>query len=43
MPRPFAAIVAFVLSLAPVTAQAQAQSYPNHTVKIIIGPSPDIF
>jgi len=29
--------------LAPVPAFAQAQSYPNHPIKIIIGPSPDIF
>ncbi len=29
--------------LAPVKALAQAQSYPNHPIKIVIGPSPDIF
>jgi tripartite-type tricarboxylate transporter receptor subunit TctC len=28
---------------APAQALAQAQGYPNHPVKIIIGPSPDIF
>jgi tripartite-type tricarboxylate transporter receptor subunit TctC len=28
---------------APDRAAAQAQSFPNHTIKIIVGPSPDVF
>src|SRR6185503_521190 len=37
-------IIGAALSLAlGAAAWAQAQSYPNHPVKIIIGPSPDIF
>ena len=35
---------AFLLMLlAPAQVFAQAQSYPNHPIRIIIGPSPDIF
>ena len=44
--RPSEWVVVFALSLAlfaPAPAFAQAQSYPSHPVKIIIGPSPDIF
>jgi tripartite-type tricarboxylate transporter receptor subunit TctC len=35
--------LAAALTLMPAAASAQAQSYPNHPVKILIGPSPDIF
>jgi tripartite-type tricarboxylate transporter receptor subunit TctC len=45
-PRAFfwAASLAFGLTIAPVDfAKAQAQNFPNHPIKIIVGPSPDIF
>src|SRR5215510_2122637 len=38
-----AAIVVSLPWLAPAPVLAQAPNYPNHPVKIIIGPSPDIF
>lgn len=44
--RPAAWIVALAcaLTVLPVSfAAAQAQNFPNHPIKIIIGPSPDIF
>src|SRR5262245_60756631 len=44
--RPLAWITTSILSLAllaPLAVRAQAQGYPNHPVKIVIGPSPDIF
>ena len=44
--RPMQWFMACAISLAvlaPAQTFAQAQSYPNHPVKILIGPSPDIF
>ena len=39
-----ASIIAVAAALAPSDrAMAQAQSFPNHPIKIIVGPSPDIF
>ena len=39
-----ALVVALAAGLAPAgRIAAQAQSFPNHPIKIIIGPSPDIF
>jgi tripartite-type tricarboxylate transporter receptor subunit TctC len=40
------AVIGFLLALAsasPDRAAAQAQNFPNHTIKIIVGPSPDVF
>ena len=42
MQRPIG-VVALVLSLSFGAALAQSPPYPNHPVKILIGPSPDIF
>jgi len=37
-------IVALALTIVPVNiATAQASNFPNHTIKIIVGPSPDVF
>ena len=36
-------IVAGSLALLSAAAFAQAQNFPNHTIKIVVGPSPDIF
>jgi tripartite-type tricarboxylate transporter receptor subunit TctC len=39
-----ASIIAVAAALAPTDrAMAQAQGFPNHPIKIIVGPSPDIF
>jgi tripartite-type tricarboxylate transporter receptor subunit TctC len=44
--RPIPCIAGFALTLVvlPLSfAKAQAQNFPNHPIKIIVGPSPDIF
>src|SRR5262249_39670425 len=44
--RPAAWIIALASALTVLSvsfAAAQAQNFPNHPIKIIIGPSPDIF
>jgi tripartite-type tricarboxylate transporter receptor subunit TctC len=36
--------VALALTIVPVNiAAAQASNFPNHAIKIIVGPSPDVF
>jgi len=37
-------VVALALTIVPVNiATAQASNFPHHTIKIIVGPSPDVF
>jgi len=45
MKRPVAAVIGgMALALCSIEfAAAQAQNFPNHPVKIVVGPSPDIF
>jgi tripartite-type tricarboxylate transporter receptor subunit TctC len=43
-PASWIVALAYALTVLPVSfAVAQAQNFPNHPIKIIIGPSPDIF